>query len=305
MELPNPKVNWQRTRARSVRTPAVHLVTLRSMSRGTRRHAIERRHSSGAVQRCDDRLAVEEPLEIRVGGRSLSVTMRTPGGAGEDAELAVGFLLGEAIVRSAAEIVAVRPCPDAEGNIVDVLLAPGAALDWERCTRHVFASSSCGLCGSATIEAIRKSFPSIASDVSVSADLLASLPARLAEAQAAFALSGGVHAAGLFDSRGALLVAREDVGRHNAVDKVLGRRLLDGHLPASEHILLVSGRASFEIVQKALAAGVPIVAAVSAPSSLAVDLAEESGMTLVGFLRPGRCNLYAGFRRIGDAARGR
>lgn len=268
--------------------PAPHLMP------HTRDHAIVRLGGGGAAQPSVDRLAVEEPLEIRVGGRSLSVTMRTPGGVAEDAELAAGFLLGEGIVRSAKDIVAVRPCPDGEGNIVDVLLAPDVAMDWARCTRHVFASSSCGLCGAATIDAIRKSLPPVGAAPRVSLELLASLPARLSETQVAFRLSGGVHAAGVFAADGALLVAREDIGRHNAVDKALGRLLLDGRLPASDRILLVSGRASFEIVQKALAAGIPIVAAVSAPSSLAVDLAEESGMTLVGFLRDGRCNVYAG-----------
>jgi len=254
-----------------------------------------------------DELAVEEPLEIRVNGEAVSVTMRTPG---EDAELALGFLLSEGMIRARADVAAVgapsggsvAPPTSARAevcNVIDVALAPGVALDLAQLTRHVFASSSCGLCGKASIEAVHRNFPPLESRPQVSAATLLSLPDKLRAAQASFARTGGLHAAGVFDLEGNLVVLREDVGRHNAVDKVLGYALGNGLLPLDRHILMVSGRASFEIVQKALAGRLPIVVAVSAPSSLAVEFAEQSGQALVGFLREGRFNVYAGNDRVG------
>ncbi len=245
-----------------------------------------------------DELAVEEPLEIRVKGRAVSVTMRTPG---HDAELAAGFLLSEGMIGRAADVVAVEPCAhDRGGNVVNVVLAPAVRPDFERLTRHVFASSSCGLCGKATIDAVHQTIEPINPriDVAVDADVLLSLPGKLRASQPTFDRTGGLHGAAVFTAAGELVVAREDVGRHNAVDKVLGYGLLAGLLPFDRHVLLVSGRASFEILQKSLAARLPVVAAVSAPSSLAADFAAESNQTLVGFLREGRMNVYAGRERV-------
>jgi len=243
-----------------------------------------------------DRLASEEPLEIRVDGQPVSVTMRTPGA---DDELAAGFLVSEGVVRRSAEVARVEPlAAGGTGNVVDVRLAPGHAVDLARLTRHVFASSSCGLCGKVTIEAVRGGFPPVGPGPVIDAAMLLQLPDRLRAEQPGFGETGGLHAAAVFDVDGRLVAAREDVGRHNAVDKVLGYGLLHGLLPFAAHVLMVSGRASFEIVQKALAGGIPIVAAVSAPSTLAVELAEESGQTLVGFLRPPRLNVYAAPERI-------
>ncbi|MFW6060605.1 MAG: formate dehydrogenase accessory sulfurtransferase FdhD [Phycisphaeraceae bacterium] len=259
---------------------------------------IWRWRSDAALQEDTDALAVEEPLEIRVRGRAVSVTMRTPG---HDDELAVGFLLSEGLIGSRADVARVDPCVRAsEGNVINVFLRSGVDVDWEKLTRHVFASSSCGLCGKASIEAVHGRFPPIeGAPLRVSDAVLQALPNRLHAAQAAFGRTGGLHAAALFDGEGELRVLREDVGRHNAVDKVLGRALLDGRVPLGDCLLMVSGRASFEIMQKALAGGVAMVAAVSAPSSLAVTFARESGQTLVGFLRPGRMNVYAHRERIG------
>lgn len=255
------------------------------------------RSEAGRAPTADtDRLAGEEPLEIRVDGQPVSVTMRTPGA---DDELAAGFLVSEGVVREASQVARVEPfATGGTGNVVDVRLAPGHAVDLARLTRHVFASSSCGLCGKVTIEAVRGEFPPLEAGPTIDASVLLALPDRLRAAQPAFDATGGLHAAALFDVGGRLLVAREDVGRHNAVDKVLGWGLLRGLLPFDRHVLVVSGRASFEIVQKALAGRISIVAAVSAPSTLAVELAEESGQTLVGFLRPPRLNVYAGPERI-------
>jgi FdhD protein len=244
----------------------------------------------------DDDLAEEEPLEIRVRGRAISVTMRTPG---QDAELAAGFLLTEGIIHAGADMLRVEHCDlNDEGNILNVLLAAEVPVDFERLTRHVFASSSCGLCGKATIESIQNQFPPIQSDLRIDAELLASLPQKMRVAQETFNRTGGLHAAALFDADGKMIVLREDVGRHNAVDKVIGHCLLHGAFPPDRCILLVSGRSSFEIMQKALAARVPIIAAVSAPSSLAATFAQESGQTLIGFLRDRRMNAYANPQRI-------
>ncbi len=242
-------------------------------------------------QTAEDRLAPEEPLEIRVRSRPISVTMRTPG---QDEDLAAGFLLTEGVIHSPSDIVKLEtPRRPGGANLVNVFLRPGLQVDLERLTRHVFASSSCGLCGAATIDQVHKQFPPVTTALRVSTTTLLALPAHLTAAQPEFSATGGTHAAGLFSREGELLLLREDVGRHNAVDKVLGHALRHGPWPLVEQILLVSGRASFEIMQKALAARIALVCAVSAPSALAADFAERSGQTLVGFLRPGRLNVYA------------
>lgn len=243
-------------------------------------------------QQQSDTLVREEPLEIRVRGKSVAVTMRTPG---HDRELAAGFLLSEGIIRQRNEIVEIAPCleSDSPENTLNVFLAPSTDIDFARLTRHVFASSSCGVCGKASIESVHQHFPPIESSPSIAVDTLVALPDRMRAAQQTFSQTGGLHAAAIFDLQGNILVLREDAGRHNAVDKVLGWGFLENKLPFDSHILLVSGRASFEIVQKALAARIPIVAAVSAPSSLAVEFARESNQTLVGFLRGQTFNIYS------------
>ena len=261
--------------------------------------ALWRWSGTGGLEPRPDFVAREEPLEVRVRGQSVAVTMRTPG---HDEELAAGFLLTEGMVKTRADITAIAPCQQGEaalhGNILNVFLAPSADADLSRLTRHVFASSSCGVCGKASIEAVHVHFPAVESDFSPMPEMLIQLPERLRAAQAGFDATGGLHAAALFDAEGHLLVLREDVGRHNAVDKVTGRAFLDGLLPLRRHVLLVSGRVSFEIVQKALAAGIPVVAAISAPSSLAVEFAEASGQTLIGFLRNGNFNVYSHPERL-------
>ncbi len=250
-----------------------------------------------ASEHVTDELATEEPLEIRVRGRPISVTMRTPG---HDAELAAGFLLSEGLVRRPADIVRIEPCGRSEaGNVLNVVLAPDVHVDFDRLTRHVFASSSCGICGKATIESVQSLFTPITSDLRMSPEGIIALPPAMRAAQQMFDRTGGIHAAAIFDADGQLIVVREDVGRHNAVDKAIGFALLAGRVPLDRHVLLVSGRSSFEIMQKSAAAGVPIVAAVSAPSSLAVEFARESGQTLVGFVREGRLNVYSHPHRLG------
>ncbi len=245
-----------------------------------------------------DAVASEEPLEIRVDTRPVSVTMRTPG---HDEELAAGFLVTEGVLRSGEEIARFHRHPrSATGSVLDVHLQPDVCVDLGRLTRHVFAASSCGLCGKAAIEAVRGMHPPVEDDFVVGEEWLLGLPGRMREVQATFETTGGLHAAALFDAAGgSLRMLREDVGRHNAVDKVVGHEAMAGRLPARRTALMVSGRLSFEILQKALAAGIALVAAVSAPSSLAVEFARESGQTLVGFLREGRFNVYAGRQRIG------
>ncbi len=247
----------------------------------------------GTTSARPDSLAVEEPLEIRLAGRPFSVTMRTPG---HDIDLAIGFLVGEGVVAAADDVASVQ----AMGAAVDVRLAPHVPPPDPSLERHVFTTSACGVCGSASLEAVDKvaRFDVAVDDVRVEPAVLASLPDTLREAQAAFASTGGVHAAGLFTADGELVVLREDVGRHNAVDKVVGWALREGRLPLAGHVLQVSGRASFELVQKARLAGVPLLTAVSAPSSLAVELAADAGMTLVGFSRQGRFTVYTGERRV-------
>ncbi|BET69399.1 formate dehydrogenase accessory sulfurtransferase FdhD [Opitutales bacterium ASA1] len=251
-----------------------------------------------------DSVAAEEPLEIRVEGRPVAVVMRTPG---HDEELAAGFLLSESVVRSPSDVFEISHCPSvsagSEGNVIDVLLVHADRADLKRLTRHVFTSSSCGICGKGTIEAVHQRITPLAADeVRIDAAQLAGLPEAMRAHQKLFDATGGLHACALFTRDGRMLHLREDVGRHNAVDKVLGRALLDGLLPLSEHVLAVSGRVSFEIMQKALAARVPVVAAVSAPTSLAVRFAQESGQTLACFVRPGGLNLYAGSQRVRASA---
>jgi len=238
-----------------------------------------------------DHLAVEEPLEVRVDTRSVSVTMRTPG---HDAELAAGFLVTEGLVHKRRDIAQVKTYSrNDQGNVVDVFLAPHVKLDFAKLTRHVFVSSSCGLCGKASIDAVHQHFKPIKKRVVIQSSVLKKMPVQLNSVQETFAQTGGLHAAAIYSVRGELVVVREDVGRHNAVDKVIGYGFLNELLPYDNHVLLVSGRASFEIMQKALAARIPIVAAISAPSSLAAEFAQSSGQMLIGFLRAGRMNIYA------------
>jgi FdhD protein len=251
-----------------------------------------------------DSLAAEEPLEIRLAGCSVAVTMRTPG---DDFDLAAGFLLTEGIIRDWADIASISHCPSNDsadaGNIVNINPRNPEIVDPERWRRNFFATSSCGICGKASIAAIKQEAAPIDSRSTVESRTLYALDSKLRQAQDVFAQTGGLHAAGLFDSQGTLLAVREDVGRHNAVDKVIGQAVRSRKIPLHDHMLVVSSRGSFEIVQKALMAGIPMVAAVSAPSSLAVELARSTGMTLLGFLRSngdgsGRFNVYAGAERI-------
>jgi FdhD protein len=260
------------------------------MGRVTTRRRVLRLEGGRQVTR-PDTLAVEEPLEIRVAGAAVTVTMRTPGA---DVDLVAGWLVAEGVVGRADDIVAISTCAE---SAVDVTLAPGVAPPRPR----AFATTSaCGVCGVDSIAAVgrRQRWPVADDPVTVEAEVLAALPASLRAAQRAFATTGGLHAAGLFTATGDLVLLREDVGRHNALDKLVGAAVRDGRLPLRGHLLLVSGRASFELVQKALAAGAPLLAAVSAPSSLAVDLAVKSGLTVVGFLRGASMNVYAGAHRI-------
>ncbi|MFT4288024.1 formate dehydrogenase accessory sulfurtransferase FdhD [Nocardioides sp.] len=257
----------------------------------------------GALSQRPDTLAAEEPMEIRVDGRPLTVTMRTPG---DDFDLAVGFLVSEGVVHASADVAGVRYClgATADGvntyNVVDVVLDPAVPAPSASLERSFYTTSSCGLCGKASLEAVRTASAwSVAEDpLRIAPALLSSLPERLRAAQRVFDSTGGLHAAGLFAADGELLCAREDVGRHNAVDKVVGHAAREGMLPLRGTVLAVSGRASFELVQKAVMAGIPALAAVSAPSSLAVELAEDNGLTLVGFLRGSSMNVYAGAERI-------
>jgi FdhD protein len=282
---------------------------IHSMQSGATTSVTVTRVAGEHAESSPDVLAVEEPLEIRlgfwVGGqqayKSVSVTMRTPGC--ED-ELAAGFLFSEGIVRSATQIQSVEPWGplSSDGrwrNIIKVDLAPDVDVDLRRLERHFYTSSSCGVCGKASLDAVRASacLARIESLTRIPINLLHDLPRRLQLAQCDFALTGGLHGAALFSSEGDLKVVREDVGRHNAVDKALGHELLANRVMGSS-VLMLSGRAGFELVQKAVVAGIPIVAAVGAPSSLSVELAEEFGMTLVGFLRNSKCNVYCGAERI-------
>jgi len=254
---------------------------------------IIRRKQDGSLEYLRDDLTIEEPLEIRIGSKVVATTMRTPG---HDDELAAGFLVSEAIVRDRSAIAEISANGD---NRVVVNLGKGVKLKLNAAQRFGTISSSCGLCGKTSIDEIRQNFPAIGSpNIRIDVETLLSLPEKLRRAQSDFARTGGIHAAGIFDSSGELKTVREDIGRHNAVDKAIGRAFLDKQLPLNRSILLVSGRASFEIVQKALAAGIPIVAAVSAPSTLAVDFTRESNQTLIGFLRPPSFNIYSHIERV-------
>jgi FdhD protein len=274
----------------------------RAMGRVTTRRRVLRIRDGASTHR-PDTLAAEEPMEIRVGGRPLTVTMRTPG---DDFDLAIGFLVSEGVVHAADDVSGVRYCAGATAdgsntyNVVDVTLAAGVDPPAASLERNFYTTSSCGLCGKASLDAVRTSAAwSVAEDpLVIGADTLATFPETLRAAQRVFDSTGGLHAAALFTAGGALLCLREDVGRHNAVDKVVGQAMRSGLLPLRETVLMVSGRASFELVQKAVMAGIPMLAAVSAPSSLAVDLAAESGLTLVGFLRGSSMNVYAGADRV-------
>ena len=272
------------------------------MGRLTARRPVLRIGPGGARRELDS-LAAEEPLEVRVNGAAISVTMRTPG---HDVELAHGFLLTEGVLGSAADVATARYCDsvDEQGrntfNVLDVALAPGVEPPDVGIERNFYTTSSCGVCGKASLDAVRLKtrFSPETDPLTVTPAILSALPDALRAAQKLFDSTGGLHAAGLFDADGELLVVREDVGRHNAVDKVLGWALLAGRIPAAGTVLMVSGRASFELAQKAVMAGVPVLAAVSAPSSLAVELAVEAGLTLVGFLRAPTMNVYANTHRI-------
>ncbi|MDQ6765584.1 MAG: formate dehydrogenase accessory sulfurtransferase FdhD [Verrucomicrobiota bacterium] len=255
------------------------------------------RYSRGEkLQERADEVASEEPLELRIEGHSIAVIMRTPG---HDRELAAGFLLTENLVQSAQDIFDITQCGSStEDQVVNVTLRNPRAFDPAKLTRNVFSSSSCGVCSKATIEAVRQSFSAIDDRCQTAATTLQKLPDILREHQETFGRTGGLHACALFDMRGKFLALREDVGRHNALDKLIGRAFLDRQLPLDESVLFLSGRVSFEMMQKALAAGIPIVAAISAPTSLAVEFARESNQTLVGFVRGETMNVYAGAERI-------
>jgi FdhD protein len=280
------------------------------MGRIIARRRVTRITVGSEPRRREDVLAVEEPLEIRVGGRSLAVTMRSPGAPGEDFDLAAGFLVSEGVIRHGDDFAAARYCAGAtaEGlntyNVLDVTLAPGVPAPDPSLERSFYTTSSCGLCGKASIDAVRtlSHYEVGTDDLRLDPALLVTFPERLREQQAVFEKTGGLHAAALFDGRtGELLVLREDVGRHNAVDKVVGWAVKEGRLPLRGTVLMVSGRASFELTQKASMAGIPMLAAVSAPSSLAAELATELGMTLVGFLRGDSMVAYAGAERLEHA----
>jgi FdhD protein len=262
---------------------------------------------NGQMRSRFDQLATEEPLEIRLASpqKTIAVTMRTPGA---DFELAAGFLYGEGVVSNRDDIQRISYCvdPDVDGdqryNIVNVELREGLSVELQPLERHFFTTSACGVCGKASLEALRlREYQVIPKELKVPVEVIYSLPEQLRSAQRVFSATGGLHAAALFNTQGELLSVREDVGRHNALDKLVGSALLSGQLPLDNHILMVSGRSSFEILQKCLAAGVPIVCAVSAPSSLAVTLAKEFGITLVGFLRGERFNVYSGKERLAIA----
>ena len=260
----------------------------------------------GGIRESEDRVAAEEPLEIRAGGKPLAVVMRTPG---DDAALAAGFLLTEGMIRGPEDIESVRHCTDvpesARGNVIDVRLAPDVPDPSDAARRAFYVTSSCGICGKASIDAVRMQAPPLVFSATIAPDALPRLVPTLRQAQVTFERTGGLHAAGLFRFDGSLVATAEDVGRHNAVDKIVGGRLLQTDWPLTERLLLVSGRVGFEIVQKAWLAGIPAVAAVSAPTSLAIELAQESNMTLLGFLRGEDYNVYAGPERLGLGPMGR
>ena len=281
------------------------------MSRSSTKQVSVERYTAGASGPAEaDRLAVEEPLEIRIGftkdgifkHRPVSITMRTPG---NDFELATGFLFTESIIHDPADVREVHHCgPPAEAgaeNTVRVDLNPGVEVDFESLERHFYTTSSCGVCGKTSIEALSKGVEArerADDELRISSELINTLPDRLSRVQSVFEQTGGLHASALFDQTGTIDTVREDVGRHNALDKVIGANFLAGKTVINDRVLLLSGRISFELVQKALMAQIPIIVAVGSPSSLAVELAEEYGMTLVGFARDNRFNVYCGHRRI-------
>ena len=256
--------------------------------------------NGGLDNETEDWVAREEPLEIRVKGESIVVTMRTPG---HDEELAIGFLLAEGVITNSSDVLEIAYCQQGEAslhkNILNVFLSPEVEINLDRLKRNVYASSSCGLCGKASIESLQNIFePLNKIETVISVDKILTLAQKLRAKQSTFDKTGGLHAAGIFDRNGELLILREDIGRHNAVDKILGHLFLKNRMPLEDCVLMVSGRASFEIIQKSLAGRVGIICAVSAPSSLAVDMAKESGQTLIGFLRERKFNVYSHKERI-------
>jgi FdhD protein len=270
------------------------------VGRGVAERRVLKIGAGGEARRARDRLAVEEPLELRVAGRPVGVTMRTPG---NDVELAIGYCISERLVARPDDVEAVRFCaPEGQAqefNVLTVDLRPGVPVPDPSLDRLAVTSSSCGVCGKASIEAVTAGCPTVATDgLAVPSRVLAAIPEQVREAQRVFEQTGGLHAAAVCDAEGGVLCVREDVGRHNAVDKVIGWAATEGRLPLTGRVLFVSGRCSFEVVQKAAIAGVPLIAAVSAPSSLAVELAEQTGMTLVGFLRGDTMNVYTHVHRV-------
>jgi FdhD protein len=272
------------------------------------KHTAIKKISDSGIESKPDLLAIEEPLEIRIGfgavtdrqQKSLSVTMRTPG---HDFELASGFLFTEGIIQDFDQIESIKYCEDVgkqeeKENVVRVELKPEVRIDFEKLQRHFYISSSCGVCGKSSIDSVKISCSTVQSELKVSSEVIHSLSNKLRKGQSVFEHTGGLHASALFDSAGNNIILREDVGRHNALDKVIGAMLFKSEVPLSKYILLVSGRASFELVQKAAVAGIPVLAAVGAPSSLAVQLANDIGITLLGFVRDKRFNIYCGDFRI-------
>jgi FdhD protein len=287
-----------RPREKHGRDGGLRFVDDMSLAKSVSKKPISRVRDGGAAEAREDVLAVEEPLEIRVGGRSVAVVMRTPG---HDRELAAGFLVTEGLIKRRDDILdlvycgaTTTPAAGPQENVLDVILAPNVNIDFARLSRNVFTSSSCGVCSKASIDAVHTTFPAISRPLAPRRAVLIPLPERVRQLQAAFAATGGLHASALFSADGELEVLREDVGRHNALDKVIGHGFFADRLPLADRILLVSGRVSFEIVQKALAAGIPCLAAISAPTTAAVELARASGQTLIGFLRGEGMNVYAG-----------
>lgn len=261
--------------------------------------AIQRLAPRKGLHAVDDSVAVEEPLEIRVEGNTVAIVMRTPG---EDRELAAGFLLTEGVIKSARDLFDLTACVAPDGpegaNVVDAALAHPGNFDPDKLSRHVFTSSSCGICGKTSIDAAMKRRKPLRDAVRVATKTILALPNRLAREQSTFKATGGLHACALFSRDGELIVVREDVGRHNALDKLIGWALLEKRTPLAGHVVLLSGRSSFEMIQKAHAAGIPVVVAIGAPSSLAVDFAREAGLTLCGFVRGRSMNVYAGAERV-------
>lgn len=270
----------------------------------TRTVAIHRLAPRVGLRATEDVVAAEEPLEIRVEGQTVAITMRTPG---EDRELAAGFLLTEGVIKSARDLFDLTTCVsreiEGETNVVDAALAHPSNFDPAKLSRHVFTSSSCGICGKTSIESAMKRRKPLRDSVRVPAKTILALPDRLASEQTVFKATGGLHACALFSKEGELIAVREDVGRHNALDKLIGWAVLEKRTPLAGHIVLLSGRSSFEMMQKSHAAGIPLVVAIGAPSSLAVEFAQQAGLTLCGFVRGGSMNVYAGAERVSSPRR--